>query len=90
MDPHQYILVTVCVPMLTGEWRKLQNEELYDMYSSPNAVRVIKSRRMRWAGHVARIGERRGVYRDLVGKPDGKSPLRRTRRRWEDNIKMDL
>jgi len=76
--------------MLTGEWRKLQNEELYDMYSSPNAVRVIKSRRMRWAGHVARIGERRGVYRDLVGKPDGKSPLRRTRRRWEDNIKMDL
>jgi hypothetical protein len=72
------------------EWRKLHNEELNDLYSSPNIVRVIKSRRMKWAGHVARMGERRGVYRVLVGKPEGKRPLRRPRRRWEDNIKMDL
>jgi len=72
------------------EWRKLHNEELSDLYSSPNIVRVIKSRRMRWAGHVARMGERRGVYRVLVGKPEGKRPLGRPRRRWEDNIKMDL
>ena len=66
------------------------NEELNDHYSSPNVVRVIKSRRMRWAGLVARMGERRGVYRVLVGKPEGKRPLGRPRRRWEDNIKMDL
>jgi len=75
---------------VTGEWRKLHNEELSDLYCSPNIVRVIKSRRMRWAGHVARMGERRGVYRVLVGKPEGKRPLGRPRRRWEDNIKMDL
>ena len=75
---------------VTGEWRKLHNEELNDPYCSPNIVRVIKSRRMRWAGHVARMGERRGVYRVLVGKPEGKRPLGRPRRRWEDNIKMDL
>jgi len=75
---------------VTGEWRKLHNEELSDLYCSPNIVRVRKSRIMSWAGHVARMGERRGVYRDLVGKPDGKTPLGRTRRRWEDNIKMDL
>jgi hypothetical protein len=68
----------------------LQNDELHDLYSSPNIVRVIKSRKMRWAGHVARMGERRGVYRVLVGRPEGKRPLRRPRRRWEDNIKMDL
>ena len=70
--------------------RKLYNEELNDVYSSPNIVRVIKSRRMRWAGHVARMGERRGVYRVLVGKPEGKRPLGRPRHRWENNIKMDL
>jgi len=70
---------------VTGEWRKLHNEELNDLYCSPNFVRGIKSRRMRWAGHVARMGERRGVYRVLVGKPEG-----RPRSRWEDNIKMDL
>ena len=70
------------------EWRKLHNEELYDLYSSPNIVRVIKSRKMRWTGHVARMEERRGVYRVLVGKPEGKRPLGRPRRRWEDNIKM--
>jgi hypothetical protein len=75
---------------VTGEWRKLHNEELSDMYSLPNIVRVVKSRRMRWAGHVARMGQGRGVYRVLVGKPEGKKPLRRPRRRWEDNIKMDL
>jgi len=75
---------------VTGEWRKLHNEELNDLYSSPNMVRVIKSRRMRWAGHVACMGERRGAYGVLVGKPDGKRPLGRPRRRWEDNIKMDL
>jgi len=75
---------------VTVEWRKLQNEELNDLYCSPNIVRVIKSRRMRWAGHVARMGERRGVYRVSVGKPEGKRPLGRPRRRWEDNIKIDL
>jgi hypothetical protein len=75
---------------ITREWRKLHNEELNDLYSSPNIFRVIKSRRMRWAGHVARMGERRGVYRLLVGKPEGKRPLGRPRRKWVDNIKMDL
>ena len=73
---------------VTGEWRKLHNEELSDLYSLPNIVRVVKSRRMRWAGHVARMGER--VHRVLVGKPERKRPLGRPRRRWEDNIKMDL
>jgi hypothetical protein len=73
-----------------GSWRKLHNDELHDLYSSPNIVRVIKSRRMRWAGHVARMGEGRGAYRVLVGRPEGKRPLGRPRRRWEDNIKMDL
>src|SRR5215468_1396865 len=71
------------------EWRRLHNEELNDLYSSPNIIQVIKSRRMRWAGHVARMGEGRGAYRILVGRPEGRRPLR-TRRRWEDNIKMDL
>jgi hypothetical protein len=75
---------------VTGEWRKLQNEELNDLYSLPSIVRVVKSRRIRWAGHVARMGEDRGVHRVLVGKPEGKRPLRRPRRRWEDNIKMDF
>jgi len=75
---------------VTGEWRTLHNEELNDPYSSPNIVWVIKSRRIRWAEHVARMGERRGLYRVLVGKPEGKRPLGRPRRRWEENIKMDL
>ena len=74
---------------VTGEWRKLHNEERNEMYSSPNIVRVIKSR-MRWAENVARKGEWRGIYRVLVGKPEGKRPLGRPIRRWEDNIKMDL
>jgi len=68
----------------------MHNEELNDLYSSPNIVRVIKSRRMRWAGHVARMGEERGVYRILVGKLEGRRPLGRPRRRWVDNIRMDL
>jgi hypothetical protein len=75
---------------VTGEWRKLHNEELNDLYSLPNIVRVVKSRRMRWAGHVARNWKDRGVHRVLVGKPEEKRPLGRPRRRWEDNIKIDL
>jgi hypothetical protein len=71
-------------------WRKLHNDELHDLYFSPNIVRVIKSRRMRWAGHVAHMGEGRGAYRVLVGRSEGKRPLGRPRRRWKDNIKMDL
>jgi len=74
----------------TGEWRKVHNEELNDLYCSPSIVRVIKSRMVRRAGHVAFEGERRGVYRVMVGKPEGKRPLGRPRLRWEDNIKMDL
>jgi len=73
-----------------GDWRRLHNDELNDLYSTPNIVRVIKSRRMRWAGHVARIGEERGMYRVLVRKPEGRRPLGRPRRRWADNIRMDL
>jgi len=74
---------------VTGEWRKLHDEEL-DLYSLPNIVWVVKSRRMRWAGHVARMGKGRGVYRVLVGKPEGKRPMGRPRRRWEDNNKIYL
>jgi hypothetical protein len=75
---------------MTGEWRKLHNEELCDLYSSPSIIRIIKSRRMRWAGHVARIGEKRNAYRLFEGKPEGKRPLGRPRRRWVNNIRMDL
>jgi hypothetical protein len=74
---------------ITGNWRRLHNEELNNLYSSPNIIRVIKSRKMLWAVHVARMGEGRVAYRILVGRPEGKRALERTRRRWDDNIKMD-
>jgi len=75
---------------VAGKWRKLHNEEINDLYSSPNTVQTIKSGRMRWAGHLDFMGERRGVYRVLVGKPKGRRPLGKIRRRWEDNIKIEL
>jgi hypothetical protein len=75
---------------VTEDWRKFHNEELHNLYSSPDIIRQIKSRRMRWAGHVARMGEERKLYKVLVGKPEGKRPLVRPRRRWEDGIRMDL
>jgi hypothetical protein len=75
---------------VTGEWRKLHKEELRDLYSSPSIIRIIKSRRMRWAGHGARMEEKMNAYRLLVGKPEGKEPLGRPRRRWVNNISMDL
>jgi hypothetical protein len=74
---------------MTGGWRKLHNEELHGLYSSPSKIRVIKARRMRWAGHVAHMGKVRGAHNTLVGRPEGRRPLVRPRRRWED-IKMDL
>jgi hypothetical protein len=75
---------------VTGEWRQLHSKEFHILYSSPNIIRQIKSRGMRWAGHVARMGDERNVYRVLMGKPEGKKPLGRPRRRWEDRIRMDL
>jgi hypothetical protein len=75
---------------VTGEWRKLHNEELRVLYSSPSIIRIIKSRKMRWAGHVAPRGKKRNAYRLLVGKPEGKRLLGRPRSRWVDNIRMDL
>jgi hypothetical protein len=75
---------------VTGEWRKIHNEELLDLYFSPSIIRVIKSRRMRWAENVARMGEKINAYRLLVGKPEGRRPLGRPTCRWLDNIKMDL
>jgi hypothetical protein len=86
------VLRTICGPKMdevTGGWRKLHNEELHDFYSSPRIFRVIKTRRMRWAGHVARMGEVTDAYNIFVGRPEGRRPLGRPRRRWEDNIKMD-
>jgi hypothetical protein len=73
-----------------GSWRKLRNDEHHSLYSSPNIVKVIKSRRMRWMGHVARMGEGRGIYRVLVGRPECKRPLGRPRHSWEDNIKLHI
>jgi hypothetical protein len=75
---------------VTGDWRKLHNEKLYDVYSSPRIIRIVKSRWMKCAGHVARMGAKRNAYMLLVGKPEGKRPLRRPRRRWGNNIRMDL
>jgi hypothetical protein len=75
---------------VTGEWRRLHNKQLYALYSSPNIIRVISARRLRWARHVVCIGDSRDAYRLLVGKPEGRRPFARSRRRWEDNIKMDL
>jgi hypothetical protein len=75
---------------VTGGWRKLHNEELHGLYSSPSIVRVIKARRIRWAGHVARMREVKGAYKILVGRPEGRKPLGRPRHRWEDSIKMDI
>jgi hypothetical protein len=74
---------------VTGGWRKLHNEELHNLFSSPSIIEIIKSRRIRWVGHVARMGKKGNVNRLLVGKPEGKRPLGRPRRRWMDNIKMD-
>jgi hypothetical protein len=82
--------LSVVSQQATGGWRKLHNEELRDFYPSSSIIRIIKSRRMRWAGHVARIVEKRNVYRLLVGKPEGKRQLMRPRRRWTNNIKIDL
>jgi hypothetical protein len=73
-----------------GGWRKMHNEEFHNLYCSSNIIRMMKLRRMRWVGHVTRMGEKRNAYRILVGKPEGKSPLRRPRRKWEDNVKMNL
>jgi hypothetical protein len=75
---------------VTGEWRRLHNKELTDLYSSPNIIWIMKSKRMRWAGHVARMEEKRGAYRILMGRPEERRPLGRPRHRWEDNIKTDL
>ena len=85
-----YNINVYLVPDFTGEWGKLHNSELHALYSSPNIIREFKSRRLRWAAHVARMEHYRNAYRVLVGKPEGKRPLGRLSRRWEDNIKMDL
>ena len=89
-NPTKFISPSNSCNEVTGEWRNLHNEELNYLYPSPNTVRVIKSRRIRWAERVTLMGERRGVYSVLVGKPEGKRSLGRPRRRWEDNIKMDF
>jgi hypothetical protein len=85
-----FLLNIYYLTRMMGEWRRLHNKELYALYSLPNISRLIKSRRLRWAARVARTAERRGAYRVLVGKPEGRRPLGRPRRRWEDNIKIDL
>jgi hypothetical protein len=75
---------------VTGEWRNQHNEELHDLYYSPSIIRIIKAKRMRWTGHVARMGEKRNAYKLLVGQPEGRRPLQIPRGRWVDNIRMDL
>jgi hypothetical protein len=87
------VLRRICGPKrdeVTGKWRKLYNEELHDLYSSPSIIRIIKARRMRWVGHVAQMAEKRYAYRLLVEKPERKKTLGRPRRKWVDNIRMDL
>jgi hypothetical protein len=84
------VALKVCCAEVTEEWRKLHSEELHDLYSSPSIIRKMKARKMRWAGHVARMGEKINAYMLLVGKPEGRRPLRRRGRRWVDNIRMDL
>jgi hypothetical protein len=84
------VFLLLHVDEVTGEWRKLHNEELHNLYLSPDIIRQVKSRRMRWAGHVARMEEEKKLYKVLVGKPEGKRPLGRPRRRSEDGIGMDL
>jgi hypothetical protein len=91
--PENRVLRRISGPMrdeMTGGWRKLHNEELHDLYFSPNIIRIIKLRRMRWAGQVARMAKKRNMHRLLVGKPEGKRPLLRPRHKWVDNIEMDL
>jgi hypothetical protein len=83
-------MVNVSISEVSGDWRKLHNEELHILYSSPNIIRRFKSRRMRWAGHVACMGKERKVYKVLVGKPEGKRPLGRPSHRWKDGIRLDL
>jgi hypothetical protein len=85
-----FLFIYTMLLLLIGGWRKLHNEELHNLYSLSSIIGIIKLRRMRWAGHVARMGEKRNVYRLLVGKPEGERPLGRPRRTWMDNIKMDL
>jgi hypothetical protein len=75
---------------VAGGWRKLHNEELHNLYASPDIIRMIKSRSMRWVGHVACMGEVRNAYKTFIAKPGGKRPLERSKRRWDDNIKMDV
>jgi hypothetical protein len=92
MEPESemWLICTYIYMYIYRETGGLHNEELNDLYSSPNVIRAIKSGRMRWAGHVARMGEKKSAYRILVGRPEGRRPLGRPRHRWEDNIKMDL
>jgi hypothetical protein len=90
LDPYLFITNASSRKTMNGFWRKMHNEELHNLYSSPSIIRMIKSKRMRLAGHVARIVSKRKAYRILVGKPEGKRPLGRTRPGWVDNIKMDL
>jgi hypothetical protein len=85
-----FLCLVTCIEIRFGGWRKLHNEVLHNWYSFPNIIRQIKSRRMRWVGHVAHMEEERKMYRVLVGKPKGKRPLRRLRHRWENGIRMDL
>jgi hypothetical protein len=89
-EEHRLRMFGLKMDEMMGEWRKLHNEQLHDLYSPQSIIRIIKLRRKRWAGQVARMGEKRNAYRLLVGEPEGKRPLGRPRRRWVDNIRTDL